>query len=319
MNDIAPLLMHLLGYMALGYAVMIVIGCVTDSGRASRETGGAKPEPGSFEDLEKVFKFEARRIAYVDAGTGDAVYLAHGNACTSNDWREQFGPLSEHFRVIAADEPFLGKSDPGPLPRDHRWVATAIWALMDHAGVERLVIVGHSGGASLCREMYLQQPQRVRGFVSVDSGTGGKLLPRDRDGRPLVMPPQLRHRTEENQKVLAAMGRQTDYPSDLNVAILREHEASKPRYLQLTGGQNAPLCTESDDPKWCKVPLLVFTSGRGRMGEQDLTPDPQTWLETRAAGHDAQVVVIRDAGHWVMLEQPQLFNRELIRFVQSLA
>ena len=51
------------------------------------------------------------------------------------------------------------------------------------------------------------------------------------------------------------------------------------------------------------------------MGQEDL---PADFLEKRVAGEDARVVVIRDSGHWVMLEQPEIFNRELIRFVQAL-
>ena len=319
MIDAFTLQVPLLGAVIFGCAAVIVFWCVSGPGEANRKPGVFRPGPTATEDLEQVFKFEEKRIVYVDTGAGDAVYLAHGNACAYTDWHQQLGPLAEHFRVIAADEPFSGKSDPGPIPRDHRWAAAAIWALLDHAGVDRVVLVGHSGGASLCREMYFQQPQRVRGFVSVDSGTGGKLLPRDRDWRPLVMPSSMGLRTGENQKVLAAMGRPMDYPSDLNVAILHECQAHKQRCAELTGGQMVPRCTWSDDPKWCKAPLLLFTSGRGRMGRQDLPPDPRQWIKTHAAGHDAQVVVIRDAGHWVMLEQPKVFNQELIRFVRGLS
>lgn len=275
----------------------------------------ARPAIAEAAISENVFEFEGKRIAYVEAGAGDAVYLAHGAACDYTDWRKQLGPLSEGFHVIAADEPFFGKSDPGPLPRDLRWSAAAIWALLDHLQVERVVLVGHSGGAGLCHEMYFARQARVRGFVSVDSGTGGKISSKERDKRGLVLPPAHRARAEKNREALADMGRVTDFPSDLNIAILRKHQAARQRYLKLVKGQRAPLATKSDTSKWCKVPLLLFTSGRGRMGQEDLSLG---WIEEHAAGRDARVVVVRETGHWIMLEQPEVFNRELIRFLRSL-
>jgi pimeloyl-ACP methyl ester carboxylesterase len=307
-----PFLMLSICLIALGD---IATGGGTYANAESPGNAAARPAVAEPEISENVFEFEGRHIVYIEAGAGDTVYLAHGAACDYTDWRKQISSIGERFHVIAADEPFLGKSDPGPLPRDLRWSAAAIWALLDHLQVERVVFVGHSGGASLCREMYLARQARVRGFVSVDSGTGGKISSKERDKRTLVLPPAYLAQAEKNREALADMGRATDFPSDLNIAILRKHQAARQRYLKLVKRQRAPLSTKPDTPKWCKVPLLLFTSGRGRMGQEDLSPD---WIENHAAGRDARVVVVRDTGHWIMLEQPEVFNRQLIRFLQSL-
>ena len=57
------------------------------------------------------FTYEGHRIVYAERGSGDGVLLLHGHACTREDWHRQFGPLSEHFHVVAPDMPFHGESD----------------------------------------------------------------------------------------------------------------------------------------------------------------------------------------------------------------
>ena len=305
----------------LAWIAVAVIGCeARDAPQPPRNAVGGGEKTVMNETCpcglpEKTFVHEGRRIAYVEAGAGEAILLVHGGSCDHSDYREQFGPLSKHFRVIAPDAPFFGNSDPGPLPRDLRQTASALWALLDHLGVRRVVLVGHSGGALMCMNMYLAQPQRVRAFVSVDSGTGGKLGGEMHD-RPIVLSKELQVQFERNRAELAKLKRLHDYPSDVNTARLKHHRfVGKPRYLKATGGMGAVTGAQPPEPKWCKAPLLLFTAGRGRMGQDDLPPG---FLQKRAAGENARVVVIRESGHWIMLEQPETFNRELIRFVQAL-
>ena len=306
--------------ISLAWAAVSVIGCrgpgkpqLHDAAGGGERTSMNETCPCTFP--HKTFVHEGRRVVYVEAGRGETVLLIHGSSCDHSDYREQFAPLSERFRVIAPDAPFFGNSDPGPLPRDLRQTAAALWALLDHLGVHRVVLVGHSGGAAMCMNMYLAQPQRVRAFVSVDSGTGGK-LGGEPYKRPRVLSAKLQAQFERNRADLEKMKRLHDYPSDVNTARLKFHyTVGKARYQKATGGKTGMTGAQPSERKWCKSPLLLFTSGRGRMGQEDL---PANFLEKQAAGEDARVIVIRDSGHWVMLEQPEIFNRELIRFVEAL-
>jgi pimeloyl-ACP methyl ester carboxylesterase len=258
---------------------------------------------------------EGRRIVYVDVGEGDAILLAHGRACEHADWRRQLGQLSKNFRVIAADEPFCGASDPGPLPPNIGQTAAALWALLDHADVGRVVLVGHSGGASTCRAMYRMHPGRVRAFVSVDSSTGGKISHSILKTHPQVLSPEQESQWERNREELKELGKSGDYPSDANLICLRRFKHGKRVRAVKTQGMDEVAKTDPSERKWCKVPLLLFTAGRGRMGQEDLGPD---WLEKNAAGEQARVIVIRESGHWLMYEAPDIFNRELTQFVEAI-
>jgi pimeloyl-ACP methyl ester carboxylesterase len=50
--------------------------------------------------------------------------------------------------------------------------ARALW-LLDYLDVEKVALVGHSGGGSISRNMYFIRPARVWAFVNVDSGALG--------------------------------------------------------------------------------------------------------------------------------------------------
>ena len=58
----------------------------------------------------------AADITYRESGGKDApaLVLLHGIGSTSAGWRLQYGPLGEHFRVIAWDAPGYGGSQPLP-------------------------------------------------------------------------------------------------------------------------------------------------------------------------------------------------------------
>ena len=111
------------------------------------------------------------------------------------------------------------------------------------------------------------------------------------------------------------MGREWDFPSDKNLARLRLHQERKRRFREAT--QDMPkVKVEPPAGKWCAVPLLLVFSGRGRISQKDIPPG---WLEKNASGEDIRLVVVRDSGHWIMLEAPERFNQALAEFADHLS
>ena len=86
------------------------------------------------------------------------------------DWRFQIPDLTRTYRVVAPDLAFFGQSDPGQLPHTTRNHGRDCLALMDHLGIEKAVLVGHSLGSWIIKEMYLMSPGRVEALVDVDGG-----------------------------------------------------------------------------------------------------------------------------------------------------
>ena len=165
------------------------------------------------------FRLGRRLLLYSDEGAGRPLLLLHGAAAERDEaeWDHQRPVLaSAGYRVVFPLRAGRGGSDPdGPvtLARDAR----DAWALLDHLGLQRAVLIGHSAGAAVARQMYLTRPGGVQAIVSVDSAAFGKLDFQTGALGPERFDEATRDLYARHREALAAIGREWDYPSDFNV------------------------------------------------------------------------------------------------------
>jgi pimeloyl-ACP methyl ester carboxylesterase len=111
-------------------------------------------------------------------GDGPPLVLLHGGYGSWGHWIRNVVPLSEHFRVIAADNPGLGESARPPAPHTAeglgRIVMAGIENILDQG--EKPHIVGFSFGSVLGGLAAMMMGERVRSFTLV--GAGGLALTR---------------------------------------------------------------------------------------------------------------------------------------------
>jgi pimeloyl-ACP methyl ester carboxylesterase len=121
--------------------------------------------------FREVRSFDGTTLAWTSAGAGDvAVVLANGIVCTDTDWTFLYPYLSEHgHRVVFWDYRAHGRSGPPANPNEITMTSHArdLWAVADAAGVERVVLVGHSMGVQTVLEAYRLAPSRVAGLVAI--------------------------------------------------------------------------------------------------------------------------------------------------------
>lgn len=108
------------------------------------------------------------------AAQSPPVVLLHGLAGTQSVWRRTVGPLRDVAEVITVDLPGFGRS---PLPRG-RWTldgaASMLDATLEHHGVSRCVVVGHSLGGGVAIHAAVACPRRIVGLGLVaPAGFGG--------------------------------------------------------------------------------------------------------------------------------------------------
>jgi pimeloyl-ACP methyl ester carboxylesterase len=124
------------------------------------------PEQNSFARLEdapdQYFSIGDIRIRYREIGRGDAVVLLHGRTNALEVWSWLADSLSSDHRVIALDERGHGKSSKSPDPaRYGHAMADDVTGLLDHLGIPRASLVGHSQGALLAAFVAMHTPERV--------------------------------------------------------------------------------------------------------------------------------------------------------------
>lgn len=106
----------------------------------------------------------------VEAGEGFPVVLAHGFPELAYSWRHQIPALADAgYEVICPDQRGYGRSDRPDAITDYdiHHLTDDLLGLLDEAGHERAVFVGHDWGSMVVWQMSVLHPERVAGVVGM--------------------------------------------------------------------------------------------------------------------------------------------------------
>ncbi len=104
-------------------------------------------------------------------GEGVPVLLLHGLASSRRFW-DLVVPGLAGQRVVALDQRGHGDSERPEGPYDGATVVADALTALDALGLSRVVVVGHSWGASTALRLAATAPERVLSVVAVDGGLG---------------------------------------------------------------------------------------------------------------------------------------------------
>ena len=107
-----------------------------------------------------------------DEGDPDAppIVLVHGHTEDLHTWNHIVKNLVESFRVIRFDLRRHGLTGPAP-DNDYRIenYVSDLSMVVDHIGIDRFVLVGHSMGGRISARYTLEKPERVNNLVLVSA------------------------------------------------------------------------------------------------------------------------------------------------------
>jgi pimeloyl-ACP methyl ester carboxylesterase len=231
------------------------------------------------------------------------IVFVPGSGGDSTLWENQCRALQGEFNVAAIDLPGHGLSG-GAGERDVmryvQWVKKTIAAL----GLRGPVLAGHSLGAAISMSFAIHEGYLLSAIVPVGGG--------------LTMP--------VNPAILEKI--HTDLPAVISLVV--KFAISKPNrdvvgpWLQEGLEQGNPdvlhgdlyACDRMDitkDAGKVAIPSLVVC------GDDDKMTPPGLSRSIAEAIPGARLALIEGAGHYVMREKPEAFNRVLAEFVRSLA
>jgi 3-oxoadipate enol-lactonase len=111
------------------------------------------------------------KLHYQVKGEGPDVILIHGiTSCLAQWYVEILPQLSREYRVTTYDLRGHGLSEMTSGGYDSYSMASDLDALMNHLGIERAYLVGHSFGGAIALHQALLRPDRVSGVVLLDTG-----------------------------------------------------------------------------------------------------------------------------------------------------
>ena len=103
-------------------------------------------------------------------GTGPAVVCIHGLTANHVCWQSMADALVSRYRLIGYDLRGRGDSDKPPTGYSLDQHGRDLAALLNHFGLRKAVLMGHSLGAHIALKFAVAHPQRVSKLVLVDGG-----------------------------------------------------------------------------------------------------------------------------------------------------
>ncbi len=241
---------------------------------------------------------------WCDGATGPVVLMESGWSADSRAWRRVIPLLAADHRVCAVDRAGSGRSDAGPLPRDAAAAARDLVAAADAAGLGGpWILVGHSLGALVIRQVERLFPDRVAGLVLVDP-----TVPRQRARLEALAGPGAGSvdgalaRARECLAVTSAGPAPADGPlkrcATSDPARANERWSARVSELETLDGASSEGLESA-----VSVPMILLTAGRDRAGAA---------LDLWAGLHRAEaalsvkgdVRVIPDSGHMMIFDRP---------------
>jgi len=245
-------------------------------------------------------------ISYDVSGSGTPeLVLVHGWSCDRGYWRGQVGHFSRHHTVVAVD--LGGHGDSGTDRTD--WSLPAfggdVVAVVEALGLSRVVLVGHSFGGDVILDAALRLGNRVIALVWVDTyrSLGDVTSP----GEVAQFVRQFRADFARAAKAFVGGMFPTTARADL-VASIADDIASAPPSIALATLETAQSCEPFVLQALAQVDAPVFA----------INPGYRPTDIDNLGRHGVQAEVLSDVGHFLMLEDPEQFNRALARIVERL-
>ena len=113
-------------------------------------------------------------LSYVDSGSGPVVLFIHGILGSQRQWEHLVDMMDDDHRVLLPD--LFGHGDSEKPLGDYSLSshAAAMRDLLDHMGIDRVTLVGHSLGGGIAMQFFYLFPERVERLVLVSSGGLGR-------------------------------------------------------------------------------------------------------------------------------------------------
>lgn len=265
-------------------------------------------------------------LSYVDSGSGPVVLFIHGILGSQRQWAHLVDQMDEDHRVLVPD--LFGHGESAKPLGDYSLSshAATMRDLLDHLGVERVTLVGHSLGGGIAMQFFYLFPERVERLVLVSSGGLGREV-------NLILRAATLPGAEQVLSVVAsvpvtsrlrAVGRGAEKvgwrPGADVGAIWRGFSSlsdreSRRAFLATTravidvGGQSISAHDHLDDA--LPIPVLIVWGTKDRM-----IPASHA-LSAQQSVPECQVELFEGAGHFPHLDDPDRFARVLRDFVAA--
>ena len=231
----------------------------------------------------------------------DSLVFIHGAGGSRTSWRLQEDYFSRTFNCFILELPGHGAAQ-GQGAQEVKDYTLWIKGALDELKLSRPFVIGHSMGGAIAMDLAIRFPALPKGLVLASTGARLRTLPAILDGIKRAFP--------ETVRMICESSFVQDAPAEMKQATAAEMMKNSPDVLY----GDFSVCDRFDIMEQVQnigSPTLVIC------GDQDiLTPIKYSrFLADKIAG--AHLEIVEKAGHRVMTEQPEEFNKRLEAFFYS--
>ena len=284
------------------------------------------PHPVSYLSF-KMYGQEVR-MAYMDVApatedaaaaraNGRTVVLLHGGNFFAEYWKGTIEVLrNEGFRVLATDRIGYGRSSKPIVPYTLHDMALHIKKLLEELNIERAAIVGHSMGGMVTSRFAFSYPEMTTHAVMVNQvGLTDSRLERSwRD-------PEEQYQASLNrsyESIRRGIERYFVNWSDDYEYFIRLHygwtlSGDWPQFAAVRARISQVFYADPVVYDWPHIKAKTLVIG----GAEDGPRYPELAKNVADTIPNAELFLIENVGHIPHLEAPDVFHRELVRFLKS--
>jgi pimeloyl-ACP methyl ester carboxylesterase len=243
-------------------------------------------------------------IHFEAQGTGKpAIVFVHGWSGNGSHWKHQLEHFAPTHQVVAVDLAGSGQSDGGRGAWTMKAFGQDVVAVVEHLGLEEVVLVGHSLGTDTVVEAAVRLPGRVIGIVWVGRRTvDAEQQPDDSDG--FIAPFKEDFVTAARDLMRRNFG--TDADEELVEWVAEFGVRAEPEValeILVNSKNNDPALAAALQS--LSIPVVVING------------DHRTIDTDTLHRYGVQTVSMPGVGHFAMLEDPDAFNRLLTTTIES--
>lgn len=271
---------------------------------------------------------EDGRLYYEVSGKGPSLVLIHGAWASNQWWRWQVPELSRYYQVLSLDVRGHGQSSPLKSAYSVDGFTRDLEIFLQKVGIDEIALVGWSMGGIISMQYCLNHQPKVKALILI--ATRG-------------------HRNPNMRRRIMFQSLQTRLNLFMDLASPRKHDRETERFP----GEDERVKREVRNMLSPSAPKEVFDwvtddliknprenyfevaksiqdwEAEKELGKinaptlimvgekDDLTPPHfSRLLQTQIPG--SKLVIVKDAGHCLALERPEVVNTETITFLKNL-
>jgi pimeloyl-ACP methyl ester carboxylesterase len=251
---------------------------------------------------------DRQMVHYEVLGHGRPVVFLHGWLGSWRYWFPAMEHVSEHFRTYSLDFWGFGESRRKSTYESIQNYSDQVIRFLDELGIDRVLLVGHSMGGMVALKTAINHPKRISRVAAVGAPIDGDSLSwlLKLTDRPIFADAFARMPWFRRYMFHWFLGETNDPAVN---EILDDSVKSSSTTLRRAVGSMWRTDLRPELPR-LSVPTLIVHGGR----DEIVRPDQADLFDNIPC---AEIVVMPESRHFPFLDEAELFNDILIRFLRQ--